>query len=409
MKTKVILIYIALFSIYVFFLPTTGFELDMHCWKEWTKFIFNNGLENAYKSGTDYMPIMQYFMFGFGKVQGSIQNIEENINYIKTIALVFDFIGGIFLLKFISEKAISIRHQFFFSLFYFLNISVFYNTLFWGQVDGILSSFIFLSVFFAYKKKELLSIVFFILAINFKLQAIIFLPLIGLLVLPEISKNFTIRNFLIGTSIVITIQFLILAPFILNGDSKILSNVIGESFKKYPVVSMNSAGIWNWFVKGDLSHTPDSQLFLGISLKAWGLTMFFSISFLALLPLLRNTINKIVSKSSNEFTLEKILIIGALIPMLFCFLNTEMHERYLHPALIFVITFSIITKNFWASGLICLAYLLNLEHAIQVLQLKTYGTLPFSRIFLAALYFLSIVLLFKELYEFKLLRLKNRS
>ncbi len=402
MKTKAILIYFSLFLIYVIFLPTTGFELDMHCWKEWTKFIFNNGLANAYKSGTDYMPIMQYFMFAFGEIQGSIQNIEKNINYIKTIALTFDFIGGIFLLKIINEKIISSRRQFYFSLFYFLNIAVFYNTLFWGQVDGILSTLVFISVFFAYKKKELLSIAFFILAINFKLQAIVFLPLIGLLILPEIVKNFNFRNFLIGTLTITSLQFLILSPFILSGDAKILLHVTEESFKKYPVVSMNSAGIWNWFVKGDLSHTPDSQLFLGISLKVWGLIMFFSISFFALLPLLRNTIYKLVAKSFNEFTLEKILIIGALIPMLFCFLNTEMHERYLHPALIFALTFSIITKNFWASGLICLAYLLNLEHAIQVLQLRTYGTLPFSRIFLAALYFLSILLLFKDLYGIKL-------
>jgi Gpi18-like mannosyltransferase len=392
--------YVFLFLVYIFFLPTTGFELDIFCWREWTKFIFNNGLQNAYKSGTDYMPLMQYFMYGFGLIQGSIQNIESNINQIKIIPIAFDFLGGFILLKILQKKIPSSKNRFYNSLFFFLNIAIFYNAIFWGQVDGVLSTLIFASIYFSIEKKIYLSYLFLVLAINFKLQAIIFIPVIILLTLPEVirtkSKIIIILGFIIG------LQLIILLPFILNKDLPLIISVIHQSFSKYPVISMNSAGIWNFFVAGDLSHKPDSMLFLGLKLKTWGLAMFFVSSLFALLPLIKVCLNQVTNKHSYNVSLNDILIICGLIPMLFCFLNTQMHERYLHPALIFLVTYSILSRNFLPTILVCLAYTLNLEHAIQVLHLKTYGTLPFSRIFLAILYLISILLLFEKLYDLKI-------
>jgi Gpi18-like mannosyltransferase len=379
----------------------------MFCWKEWTKFIFTNGLENAYKSGTDYMPIMQYLMYLFGHIQGSIENIEKNINQIKTIPLIFEFIGGIFLLEIIKLKIHNRSEKtFFYSLLYFLNISIFYNSLFWGQVDGILATLIFISVFFAIRKKTLASCIFLILAINFKLQAIIFIPLVGLLVFPFLIR-LRPQQLMLGTMIILLLQFLILLPFMLSGDLTLLWKATRDSFTKYPVISLNSGGIWNLLIKGNLWEIPDSTMIMGITYKSLGLILFFSLSLLALLPLI--SWNWRVLKTNNKTSLqhEKIFIISALIPLLFCYLNTEMHERYLHPSLIFLVTYSIISNKFWATGIICLGYLINLEHAIQFLHLKSYGTVIFNRTFLALLYLMGILLLFKDLFEIKFHDLKK--
>jgi Gpi18-like mannosyltransferase len=407
MKSLHYTFYFFLFLIFIFFLPTTRFELDMFCWKEWTKFIFDNGLQNAYRSGTDYMPLMQYFMYGFGLIQGSIENIEKNINYIKIIPIVFDFLGGFILLKIIEKKIYAAGERFNNSLFFFLNIAIFYNALFWGQVDGVLSTLVFTSIYFAIEKKLSLAYLFLVIAVNFKLQAIIFIPVLVFLTLPDLISFKTGHRAIIIIALIISVQLIILLPFILNNDLLLVIKAVRESFSKYPVISMNSAGVWNLFIPGDLSHTPDSILFLGIKLKTWGLVMFFMTSFVALLPLIKVCLHQLTGKQTFTVPLNKVFIICGLIPLLFSYLNTEMHERYLHPALIFLVTYSIISRNFVPTILICLAYTLNLEHAIQVLHLKTYGTLPFSRIFLAIIYLICIILLFNKLYDSKILDFRS--
>jgi Gpi18-like mannosyltransferase len=408
LKLPFFVFYLLLFLLIANHLPEAGFGLDMLCWKKWTKYIFFNGLGNAYKSDTDYLPLMQWFMYAFGKIQITIQNVVRNMNYIKVIPLAFEFVGGFYLVKMASEKITSPSRLFFLSLFYFLNIAVFYNTLFWGQVDGVYSVMLFISVYYAHKKKIFTAIIFFLFALNFKLQAIVFLPLIGLMILPELIRTFNPKKFIAGVLVLCTIQFLILLPFILVGDLQRLIDVITESFKKYPVVSMNAAGFWNWFISREMAYTiPDSTLFSGVSYKSWGLLMFFTFSFLALLPLLKHILKELRQRNSTSFPLEKILIIGTLIPMIFCYFNTEMHERYVHPAVIFVLAYSIISGNSWPALLICLAYFLHLERGMRILELKNYETAIFHSLFFSILYLISMIILFLKLYEIKIFSFKT--
>ncbi len=404
---KFLAAYLLIFITYVIILPNTGHGGDFYCWREWTKHLFTNGLGNAYKSWTDYLPLYQYFLYLFGLTQGSLEDIEKNIYLLKISTLIFDFIGGLFIIKLIKERIRNPYEWFFYSMFFFLNIAVFYNTLIWGQVDGILATFVFISVYFAIKEKVLLSLLFFVLAINMKLQAIIFLPILGLLILPLLIKEFSPRNILKWLLSVITLQVLILLPFILKGDFLKIVDVITNSFGKYPVVSMNAYNVWFWFFKSDLTQLPDNGLFMGITYKHLGLLLFFASSFIALWPLLKVTYNKVIRKSIESISIEKIMLTASLIPLLFFFFNTQMHERYSHPALIFVISYSILSKDFLPSAIICIAYLLNLEDVFRYLQLDSYKVFFFKRHFIAIIYFIGILLLYFRLYNLKLKRVKS--
>ena len=404
---KFFAVYLLIFTTYIIILPKTGHGWDNYCWTEWTKHIFTNGLGNAYKSRTDYLPLYQYFLYLFGLTQGSVENIERNIYLLKIITLTFDFIGGLYLIKLIKERINNSYEWFFYSMFFFLNIAVFYNTLIWGQVDGILATFLFISIYYALKEKVLPSILFFVLAINLKLQAIIFLPIVGLMLLPLFIKEFNLKNILKWFLSIISLQVLILLPFIIRGDFQRIIDVVTNSFGKYPVISMNAYNVWFWFFKGDLTQLPDNGLFMGVTYKHLGLLLFFASSFIALWPLLKVTYNKLVRKSLEVLSIEKILLISALIPLLFFFFNTQMHERYSHPALIFVITYSILSKNFLPSIIICIAYLLNMEDVLHFLQLDNYLTFIFKRHFIAIIYFIGILLLYFRLFNLKLIRVKR--
>jgi len=396
--------YLLIFILYIFFLPKTGFEPDIFFWKYWCAFIFRKGLYNIYNTRTDYLPMYHYILMIFGFLMGSVKNIYKNIYYLKIITLIFDFISGFFLIKLLIEKLKNSGKIFLKSLFYFLNIFVFYNSVIWGQIDGIIACFVFISFYYAYKKRILLSLVFFIIALNFKLQVIIFSPFIGLMILPEMINQFNLKRIIQWIIIPLIVQILIILPFIFSGTLNNLWNVVLNSFGKFPLVSPNAYNIWSFVIHGNPAEVLDSQIVFGLSYKNWGSFLFFIASFVALFPLIKFAFKSIKTKISSQFPIEKLLIIGSLIPLLFFYLNTEMHERYSHPAFIFLITYCIIKKKPLLGIIASVAYFLNLEDILHFLRLHNYGTLIFSRKFIASLYFITIILLFNDLYEIVVLR-----
>jgi hypothetical protein len=244
------------------------------------------------------------------------------------------------------------------------------------------------------------SIIFFLLAMNFKLQAVIFMPLMVLLLLPVLIGQFSWRKIALWIAVPLTLQVIIVLPFWLGGDSENLWHVLSGSMGRYPYVSMNAYNMWYWLVAGDLTNLTDERLFLGLSYKNWGLALFFATSLLALLPLLVNVFAVLLRKGT-QISIDKILLIGSLIPLLFFFFNTQMHERYSHPAIIFAAAYSIITKRFFPYILISVAYFLNMEGVLRYFSflIDNYDVLMFNKSFVAVIYFYAILLFFVDLYR----------
>jgi len=149
--------------------------------------------------------------------------------------------------------------------FYFQNIFMFYNTVVWGQIDGILAGLLFISFFFAYKQKIGGSITFFILALNLKLQAIIFLPVIGLMLLPVMTDRFSWKNLVQWLWLPSYIQIFIIVPYLIVGDMDRLWMIVTGSAGRYPAISMNAFNVWNLFFSGDLTNSSDQITFWGVS------------------------------------------------------------------------------------------------------------------------------------------------
>ncbi|HEY4787420.1 MAG TPA: hypothetical protein VIH57_15280 [Bacteroidales bacterium] len=391
-------VFAMLFLAYILLLPRTGHGGDMWCWSQWTHHMFSNGLGNVYKSGTDYLPLYHYVLFLFAKFQGNLEHIDRNLFYLKAITLLFDFVAGYVLIKFLRTRYD--RHQtILYSFLYFFNIGYFYNTVIWGQVDGIMASLVFLAFYCAYRKKVLISLIFILLSLNFKLQAIIFFPILGLMLLPAMTEQFSLRKLLVWIAMPVILQVLIIMPVLLAGDIAQLWRVVTGSVGKYPVVSANAYNFWSWVVKGDRMEISDSIRFLGITYKSWGLFMFCTSSFFALWPLFKSTISQLFCREKKFISTEKMLITATLIPMLFFFFNTQMHERYIHPAILFLAVYSLLSKKYLPYILGSVAYFLNLEAVLRYLQLKNYNTALFHPIFIAILFFVCMAYLFMQLYK----------
>ena len=179
-----------LYIIYIFLCPHKGLASDSWCWSEWTKYIFLYGLPNTYQGWTEYPPGHQYLLYLLGYVEGNVENIVKNIYHLKYLTLIFDFAGALLCLMVFQKN----KNDFYKVLLILLNISYVYNTLIWGQVDSIFSFFVFASVIAATKNRVILSAVLYLVALSFKLQAIIFLPLVFLVII----QSPTLKNHKVG-------------------------------------------------------------------------------------------------------------------------------------------------------------------------------------------------------------------
>ncbi|QNJ98383.1 hypothetical protein [Constantimarinum furrinae] len=394
-----IMVSVLLYALFIFLMPQSSYHLDMLLWQKWTVHTFEYGLGNAYGSGTDYLPLYHYILYLFGKIQGSTAKIAFNIHWLKAITLVFHFISAWFVILFIRHKEDTLHKSIIYALFYLANIAILYNSIIWGQVDAILTCFVFTSCYFAFQKRIILCLVFFILALNFKLQAIIFLPLIALMVFPPMIQNFSLNRLLLWIGIPVGLQLLILLPFIVQGEVSSVWKVVANSVDHFPVVSMNAFNFWDLVLSGDLMRMPDSTTFIGISYKNWGLILFFTASFFALLPIFKKGIHSLRKKVNFKVGNQQFMLTAALIPLLFFFFNTQMHERYSHPAMIFLVVYALISMNWGIALLGCAAYFLNLEAVMHYLQLEDYSGFWIDRHFIATLFLGLILWLYVLLYR----------
>lgn len=398
---KILLGYLIVFVAFIVFMPDSGpGKFDRICFVAWANYIQANGLQNIYKFGIDYLPLYQYFLFLYGVFQGNTENIIANINSLKYITLAFDIFSTYLAFRFIRNHYKSNESAFLATLFILLNLAFLYNNIFYGQVDGIYTSMVFVSIYFGLKKKVSLSIIFVVLAINFKLQAIIFLPLIGLLLFPEIWKNLSFKNLMIWLLPAVVLQLLILLPFILSGDLFTLLNVVKSSMGKYPFVTMGAFNFWYWIFE-EPNQIFDKQGIFGRSYNRYGLLLFVISLFFAIKPLIKQALLALKNQMFTSISKERILLIATITPLVFFYFNTQMHSRYMHPSILFGGIYALYTRRPYAFILLSIAYFLNIESGMKILKndIVPYEYFFFQPLFVSCVYFIAIILLYYELYK----------
>lgn len=397
--TQRFLVICVLFFVFcLLIVPKIGFSNDLDFWFAWSDYMRVHGLGKVYQTNSNYLPLYHYVLWMFGLLKGNTENLHAAVYQLKWVTLLFHFGTCYFLALFVNLKKHDWKETLYFVMFYFLNAAVLYNTLLWGQVDEILSFFVFGSVFFAYRKRLLLTMVFILLAINFKLQSIVFVPVVFLLIIPEMINQFSFKKMGLHLAVLLLLQFLIVLPFILAGTLPRMWEIVFTSVDMYPSISMNAFNLWDLIFKGYMIYKPDSTVVMGLSYKHWGLLMFFTLSGTALLPLMKSVYLSIRDKKTFDFSMEKIMLTGAIIALLFFYVNTQMHERYAHPAIIFLVAFAIMKKKPGIAILGSLAYLINLEDVMKYFNFPNYSIVLLHRDFVASLYLITLVWAYVELF-----------
>jgi Gpi18-like mannosyltransferase len=366
-------------------MPNFGHAWDCACWGMWATRMNSHGIASAYTEGStvNYLPLYLYVLRAYAWLVGTEQ-IYPYIYTLKIVTLLFDVGSAMIISSYFKHQ----KRAWQYVIFTLLNIGFIYNTIIWNQVDGIWSFFVLAAFTMGYRKHLSGSMLLFILAINVKLQAIIFLPLLGLMWLPLFNWRSLTKALLISLGV----QLLVLAPFIAAGVAGNITDVISGSVDYYQSVSMNAFNFWYLVLDGDLMFVKDDILIGGlITYKQAGLLMFFGFSFLVLLPIIKDTWLVIIKKQVTQLRLSQWVWSMTLIPLIFFYFNTQMHERYIHPAIGFATLLAFSTRQYGPWLLMSIAYALSLESICKFLELNNYGTLIFHPDFLAGLYGVSLV------------------
>ncbi len=399
---NIITFYTIFFVILVALVPLKSHGGDMSFWNGWANNIFQFGLGNIYNTDANYHPIFLFVLWFYGLFQNSITEIESNIYLIKIFPLIFDFVILI-PIYFLCRK---FNINFSLTLLLILNIAYLYNSYLWGQVDSVPTNLVISSIILILLEKPYWAAVCFILALNTKMQAIFFLPILGLLYL--IKPNY--KKIVFSLLLIILIQVIILTPFLVSDTIDKLWNVITGSVDFYPFISMNAHNIWYWLFPNhsDLMAINDFNKYGVLTYKTIGTILFLFFSVIVLLPLLWK-IFKQNFKLHDKMDWAMVFLISTLIPLIFFYFNTQMHERYSHPIIITSFIYGLLSKKYDLYILASIGYFMNLEKVLKYFSLE-YQTLIFEPRFIS-LFFLAILLigLIRLYRDYLIPELKNKK
>lgn len=378
-----------------------GHQGDMTFWLDWSNQIFNRGLTSIYDAGCNYMPLFLYFLKLHTLAQGDLIDIKDNLYTVKYYIFIFDILGAMLAVWFVKNYI----YKIIFSLFLLLNVAYFYNSALWAQTDAIFSFFGFLALLLAIEKKPVLSLLSLVVALNFKLQALVFIPVVGLLLFPQFLYPFRLKKVILSLFSIAALLVLIYLPFILDGKMDKIYSVIFGSIDYYPHPTVGAFNLWSLLlpstsIEGMYEITDDVHYGV-LTYQQIGLLSFALFVMASIYPLVKYIFLKYFRKDEIVFPLEKVFLITAMVAIGFYFFNTQMHERYAHPALLSLATFSFLSGRYVALVLVSIAYFLNLERICWYLHLHHdiyMQSFVFDPKFVASIYLFAIAVMVKSLY-----------
>lgn len=294
-----------------------GFKIDTDSWFAWSLRLQETGLSKFYSDQvfTDYTPGYLYILNFLGTIKKWL-NLDTQIYLfiLKLPAIISEIIIG-FLVFIILKKKVGINAGSLGALFVLLNLGLIFNSSIWGQIDSLLALLLLTAIYYLDKRKLTTSSIFFTLAFLVKPQAIALAPIY----LIYIIKNFSFSNLLKIIIPGLTLTTILSLPFFPNQPLVSLINRILKTANEYPYTSLFAYNIWGWVG----FWIQDNLKWQDLTYQTWG-TILFGIYWIFLFVFA-------LKKNVNLY------LLSALALLAFYFLPTRVHERYLYPAIPFLI------------------------------------------------------------------------
>lgn len=278
----------------------------------WYNFIKANGFNAFGENFANYNPPYLYLLYLVIRFLPDLPSVIAT----KIPSLIADFVCAYFASKIVGLKYPHSPIPMFSAFAILFAPTIVLNSAFWGQADSLYTTALVICLYFILRDKYNVAILFFGLAISFKLQAVFFLPFLTILLL---RRHIPWRSFIL----VPVFPVLALLPSWLAGRSPTgLASIYYAQANQYEQLTMTAPSLYAWL--------PNSGKYFPYLYPA-GLILAISVLFFYVVFISKTKINL-----SPSFLIELALLSVIIAP----FFLPKMHDRYFYPSDVISIIFA---------------------------------------------------------------------
>jgi HemK-related putative methylase len=313
---------------------------DMAQMRDWMRSLQERGLVDAYRVGINYPPAHVYVLaLGAWVDRAVVKTSQPDRNdavlnaAIKVPAILADLLTAAIVWVAASRRgrdAAQTRDHWPLAAAaaYAFNPGVWYVSAYWGQTDALYVAALAGTVVLLLGGRHVLAWVVLGLGVSIKLQAVLLVPF----AVAVTARSTGVRALTTGVASLVGVLALMGAPWIASGQLLDALRIIPDTGR--PRLTVSAYNFW-YLIRGGDVHTVSSLITpLGLDITARTLGIVLSLVMLALaLRLLRR--DGTLALAAAFFSVS-----------VFTF-STEMHERYLFPAIVFTAMAAAATRSLW--------------------------------------------------------------
>ena len=286
----------------------------------WYEYLHDNGGFRAVGDEIgDYPPMYYYFLAAL-----TYTNIPP-MTGIKVFSCIFDVITAFYVKSILDINYRKTIRPIIGYAAAFMLPEVVLNSASWGQCDGIFSCFVVITLYYFLKGKDIRAMIFYGIAVSFKLQAVFLMPFIIMMV---IRKKIRIRSLCLIPAVFV---LSVLPAAIAGGDLHRLLTIYTDQMGEYSALNMSSPNIWTILDGVDPEMINSAGVYF-----AGGIVMILMYICLFQDP------------HPEQLTVRGAIIMAALSCFTVPLLLPHMHERYFYCADLMILLASLcFAKRFW--------------------------------------------------------------
>lgn len=341
-----------------------GHPQDMSCFLAWADMVFNDGFKQFYSTMTEgYPPGYIYILYFIGWLRHLFNIPWDSVTSViltKMPSILADLGTGYLIYRVASEKFRETGAALLSAVYLFCP-AILLDSVLWGQTDSVYVVFVAWMCYMIVKKKLIPAYFLFALSILLKPQAIMFTPVLIYGIIDQVFlEDFHWRKFGIHLGmglLAILSMVLLVMPYGLSQVISLYMNTVGS----FEYASVNAYNFWTFC---GLNWIGQDGVKFGLTYQTWGYL------FIALTVVAATVVNFRCKKTPAKYFYTSALIMVGV----FMF-SVRMHERYMYPAIAFLILAYALKPRRDVFVLYCLAALhsfYNVAHVLFLYDASTY-------------------------------------
>lgn len=292
----------------------------------WYDYIVEHGILNSLGDNfANYTPPYTYFLALMTATP------LPKIIAIKLIPILMDVIDSLIIYKIVKYKYSEGFLAWWAAILFWCLPTVIMNSAYWGQADSFYTGFLLMTLYFLIRDRPFIAVLFFSVAITFKLQAVFMAPILVILMfIPIVNSDMLFQNR-------VKVWYFILIPFIYSVLC-LPTVILGRSWSDVWSIYLVQAGTF----KNLNDYAPNLYVFISNnyfdSISKLGLLFAAVIMFIWIIYTI---------KTGIKFSFEKLMFTALTSVALAPFLLPKMHERYFYPADVISLVVAFYIPRLW--------------------------------------------------------------